>query len=95
MTNTERAAAMLAFSRDPINQLIAEAITLKIQDHERGDFDLDLDPIELYDLIASHSDLSQPLKDLILSMGGICPLHRCDEEICADDEITECADLRA
>lgn len=24
----------------------------------------------------------------------ICPMHRCDEQICADDEITECAHLR-
>lgn len=24
----------------------------------------------------------------------ICPIHRCDDAICADDNITECAHLR-
>jgi hypothetical protein len=24
----------------------------------------------------------------------LCPMHRCDYRICADDNITECADIR-
>jgi hypothetical protein len=96
MTSTpipSRAAAAIAFSHDAINRLMIEAISIKIQDHEPT-AELDLDPIEIFDCIASAADLPQPMRDCILLSADICPMHRCDAAICADDEIMECRELR-
>jgi hypothetical protein len=40
-------------------------------------------------------DLILAIADEFMLQFDLCPLHRCDIEICMDDEITECADLRA
>jgi hypothetical protein len=59
---------------------IAELATNRAESLAYTDID-DLDPNTIYLLIRSR--IAQQLET--------CPMHTCDPEICADDEIAECA----
>lgn len=59
------------------------------------DDELDIDRLDLILLLAAHIDeLGQSRNDFLLGY-DICPMHQCDADICADDAVDECAELRA
>jgi len=67
------------------NNRIAAELMLALE----CDYDI-LPLLESLQLITNPDDFNS-----ICSMIELCPMHICDERICADDEITECANLRA
>ncbi len=82
-------------SHDAIrSDLIARAITLADEiartyyDHDDLPFD---DITETLELIP----LNNPARSRIALSLELCPMHLCDEQICADDDISECAEMRA
>lgn len=67
----------------PDAQLIASAIV-----------ELELHHDLLDEALAAADALPLLATDILLAL-DICPMHRCDAEICADDEVTECLELRS
>lgn len=54
---------------------------------------LDLDG-DLLQLMLDAADALPPLANELLLSLDICPMHRCDAAICADDDVIECEALR-
>jgi hypothetical protein len=54
------------------------------------------DQVDLLDLVLMvGSCYSGEAREHILASWEICPVHECDEQICADDQVTECARYRS
>jgi hypothetical protein len=79
-------------SRMPKIMIDADALLATLID---CDDDLNIDYLDFHLLIARHlTETNRDANEYLLSY-DICPMHRCDAEICADDDEPECAALRS